>query len=134
MPLYFVGILIPPSEYFKERYDYFQNICLNDNNLYVTIIDEYAYHIANFCIHRIYAHILLTVSEMVIFKILYLHKFSIIASMDEYFFTNFVTLINFMINFGFTIVKYSLGEHRRSNTYLHIFANSVDNTIPWPGP
>ena len=25
MPLYFVGILIPPSEYFKELYDYLDN-------------------------------------------------------------------------------------------------------------
>ena len=58
-----------------------------------------------------------------------------IASMDEYFFTNFVTLINFMINFGFTVIKFSLGENRRSNTYLHIFNPiEVDDTIPWPGP
>ena len=86
--------------------------------------------------HRALMHIILTIAEMVIFKILYLHKFSMIASMDEYFFTNFVTLINFMINFVFTIIKFSLGEHRRSNTFLHIFPNpiEVDNTIPWPGP
>ena len=63
-----------------------------------------------------------------------------IASMDEYFLTNFVTLINFMINFGLTMIKFSLGEHRRSNTYLHIFASPIEvevevyNTIPWPGP
>ena len=81
-------------------------------------------------------HIVLTLAEMVIFKILYLHKFSIIASMDEYFFTNFVTLFNFMINFGLTIIKFSLGEHRRSNTYLHNFAKPIEvyDTIPWPGP
>ena len=98
--------------------------------------DEYAYLICQFGVHRILTHIGLTIAEMVIFKILYLHKFSIIASMDEYFFTNFVTLINFMINFGLTIIKFSLGEHRRSNTYLYIFAKptEVHNTIPWPGP
>ena len=97
---------------------------------------EYAYLIVEFGIHRIITHMLLTLAEMVIFKILYLHKFSIIASMDEYFLTNFITLINFMINFGLTIIKFSLGEHRRSNTYLHIFAKpiEVDNAIPWPGP
>ena len=133
MPLYFVGILIPPSEYFKERYDYFQNICLNDNNLYVTIIDEYAYHIANFCIHRIYAHILLTVSEMVIFKILYMYKFSIIVAMDEYFFTNFVTLLNGVINVGLTIIRFSLDEHKRTRLYLHNFAkqNEFYNKLTW---
>ena len=98
--------------------------------------DEYAYFIAQFGVHRTLAHIVLTVAEMVIFKILYLHKFSMIASMDECFLTNFVTLINFMINFGLTMIKFSLGEHRRSNTYLHIFASPIEiyNTIPWPGP
>ena len=99
-------------------------------------IDEYAYLIWDFGSHRFVTHFLLTLAEVVIFKIIYMYKFSIITAMDEYFLTNFVTLINFMINFGLAIIKFSLGEHRRSNTYLHIFAKpiEVDNTIPWPGP
>ena len=144
MPLYFVGILIPPSEYFKELCDHldyklrylhsiFKIICLSDNNLYFTIIDEYAYYIANCGIHRIITHILLTLSEMVIFKILYMYKFSIIVAMDEYFFTNFVTLLNGVINVGLTIIRLSLGEHRRTRLYLHNFAkpNEFYNKQTW---
>ena len=108
-------------------------ICLNDNNLYVTTTDEYVYHIANCSIHRIIAHILLTVSEMVIFKILYMYKFSIIVAMDEYFFTNFVTLLNGVINVGLTTIRFSLGEHRRTRLYLHNFAkpNEFYNKLTW---
>ena len=100
---------------------------------FFTIIDEYAYHIANFCIHRIFAHILLTVSEMVIFKILYMYKFSTIVAMDEYFFTNFVTFLNSVINVGLTIIRLLLGEHRRTRLYVHNFAkpNEVYNILTW---
>ena len=145
MPLYFVGILIPPSEYFKELYDYLDNnlpylhsifkiICLNDNTLYFTIIDEYAYHIADCGIHRIITHILLTLSEMVIFKILYMYKFSIIVAMDEYFFTNFVTLLNGLMHFGLTIIRYSLGEDKRTRLYFRNFAGPTEfyTKIYWP--
>ena len=118
-----------------------ESLSLTDHKVFqISLIffhtDEYAYFIAQFGVHRTLAHIVLTVAEMVIFKILYLHKFSMIASMDEYFFTNFVTLINLLINFGLTMIKFSLGEHRRSNTYLHIFASPIEiyNPIPWPGP
>ena len=108
-------------------------ICLFDNNWYVTIIDEYVYHITNCGIHRIFTHILLTLSEMVIFKILYMYKFSIIVAMDEYFFTNFVTLLNGVINVGLTIIRFSLGEHRRTRLYLHNFAkpNELYNKLTW---
>ena len=108
----------------------FKIICLN---AYVTIIDEYVYHIANCSIHRIIAHILLTVSEMVIFKILYMYKFSIIVAMNEYFFTNFVTSMNGVINVGLTIIRLSLGEHRRTRLYLHNFAkpNECYNKLTW---
>ena len=86
------------------------------------IIDEFAYLIADFGFYRILMHTFLTLAEMVIFKILYLYKFSIIAAMDEYFLTNFVTLFNFMINFGFAIVRISLGEHKRTRMYFYNFA------------
>ena len=71
-------------------------------------------------------HIVLTLAEMVIFKILYLYKFSAIAAMDEYFLTHFVTLFNFMINFGLIIVRYSLGEHKRTRMYFYNFAKPIE--------
>ena len=94
--------------------------------MYFTIIDEYAYNIADCSIQRIFTHILLTLSEMVIFKILYMHKFSIIVAMDEYFFTNFVTLLNGVINVGLTIIRFSLGEHRRTRLYFNNFAKQSE--------
>ena len=109
-------------------------ICLSDNNLYFTIIDEYAYYIANCGIHRIITHFLLTLSEMVIFKILYMYKFSMIVALDEYFFTNLVTLLNGMMHFGLTIIRYSLGEHRRTRLYFRNFAGPTEfyTKIHWP--
>ena len=105
--------------------------------MYFAIIDEYAhqsYHIADCSIPRIITHILLTISEMVIFKIFYMYKFSIIVAMDEYFFTNFVTLLNFVINFGLTIIRFTLGEHRRTRLYFSNFAKpfEVYSRITWP--
>ena len=71
-------------------------------------------------------HIVLTLAELVIFKILYLYKFSVIAAMDEYFLTNFVTLFNLMINFGLTIVRISLGENKRTRMYFYNFAKPFE--------
>ena len=91
-----------------------------------SIIDEYAYLILEFGVYRIFMHIMLTLAEMVIFKILYLYKFSVIAAMDEYFLTNFVTLFNLMINFGLTIVRISLGENKRTRMYFYNFAKPFE--------
>ena len=84
--------------------------------------------------YRILTQILLTLAEMVIFKILYMYKFSIIVAMDEYFFTNFVTLLNGVINVGLTIIRLSLGEHRRTRLYFHNFAKPSEfyDKLPWP--
>ena len=71
-------------------------------------------------------HFFLTLAEMVILKIFYLFKFFIIAAMDEYFLTNFVTFFNFMINFGLTIIRISLGEHKRTRMYFYNFAKPVE--------
>ena len=105
--------------------------------MYFAITDEYAhqsYHIADCSIPRIITHILLTISEMVIFKIFYMYKFSIIVAMDEYFFTNFVTLLNGVINVGLTIIRLLLGEHRRTRLYFHNFAEPSEfyDKLPWP--
>ena len=104
--------------------------------MYFAIIDEYAhqsYHIADCSIPRIITHILLTISEMVIFKNFYMYKFSIVVAMDEYFFTNFVTLLNGVINVGLTIIRFSLDEHKRTRLYLHNFAkqNEFYNKLTW---
>ena len=97
-------------------------------------IDEYAYLIVEFGIYRILMHIMLTLEEMVIFKILYMFKFSIIAALDEYFFTNFVTLCNVVINFVFSIIRVTLGENKRTKMYFRSFAKPTDvyKRIPWP--
>ena len=103
------------------------------NKIPFTIIDEYAYHIADCGIHRILTHILLTISEMVIFKILYMYKFSTIVVLDEYFFTNLVTYLNGVINVGLAIIRISLGEQRRTILYFQNFAkpNEFYNKLTW---
>ena len=84
--------------------------------------------------YRILTQILLTLAEMVIFKILYMYKYSMIVALDEYFLTNFVTLMNGMMHFGLTIIRYSLGEHRRTRVYFHNFAGPIEfySKIHWP--
>ena len=97
-------------------------------------LDEYAYLIVEFGLYRILMHILLTLAEMVIFKIFYMYKFSVISVMDEYFLTHFLTLFNIMINIGLTLIRVWLNEHRRTSVYFHNFAkpNEVYKRIPWP--
>ena len=98
------------------------------------ITDEYAYFICEFGMSRIIMHIMLTLAEMVIFKILYLYKFSVIAAMDEYFLTNFITLFNVMINLGFATIRISLGEDKRTRIYFNNFAKPTDvyKKVIWP--
>ena len=103
-----------------------KSICSNIYPFYPLITDEYAYLICEFGVFRIFMHTVLTLAEMVIFKILYLYKFSVIAAMDEYFLTNFVTLFNLMINFGLTIVRISLGENKRTRMYFYNFAKPFE--------
>ena len=86
------------------------------------IIDEYAYLICEFGMSRTLMHITLTMAETVIFKILYMYKYSVIVLMDEYFLTNFLTLFNVMINFGLAIIRVWLNEHRRTKIYFLNFA------------
>ena len=97
-------------------------------------LDEYAYLIVEFGLYRILMHILLTLAEMVIFKIFYMYKFSVISVMDEYFLTHFLTLFNIMINIGLTLIRVWLNEHRRTSIYFRNFAkpNEVYKRIPWP--
>ena len=95
---------------------------------------EYASLTLDFGIYRILMHTLLTLAEMVIFKILYMYKFSVIAVMDEYFLTHFLTLFNVIINLGLTTIRVWLNEHRRTSMYFrnHAKPNEVYKRIPWP--
>ena len=97
-------------------------------------IDEYAYLIFDFGFHRFITHFLLTLAEVMIFKIIYMYKFSIIAAMDENFLTNLVTFLNWMINFGLATIRILLGEARRTRMYFHNFAKPTEfyDKIPWP--
>ena len=97
-------------------------------------VDEYAYLICDFGLYRFATHFLLTLAEVVIFKIIYMYKFSVIAVMDEYFLTNFITSFNVLINFGLTIIRVWLNEHRRTKRYFDKFAKpyEVYKKIPWP--
>ena len=54
--------------------------------------------------------------------------------MDEYFLTNFITSFNVLINFGLTIIRVWLNEHRRTRMYFRNFAKPYDvyKKIPWP--
>ena len=98
------------------------------------LVDEYTYLIVECGFYRIIMHVLLTLAEMVIFKIVYMFKFSIIAALDEYFLTSFVTLCNAMINFVFSIIRITLGENKRTKIYFRSFAKPADvyERIPWP--
>ena len=101
---------------------------------YFLNIDEFAYLIADFGFYRTAVHIQLTLAEMVIFKIIYLYKFSIIAAMDEDFLTNFINLFNVMINLGFATIRVSFGEHKRTRIYFNNFAKPTDvyKKVIWP--
>ncbi len=88
----------------------------------------------DFGLNRFVTHFLLTLTEVVIFKIIYMYKFSIIAAMDEYFLTNLVISLNFMINFGLATIRIMLGEHKRTRMYFRNFAEPTEiyEKIPWP--
>ena len=113
---------------------FFQNHFLKNLSNYFLNTDEFAYLIADFGFYRTGMHVLITLAEMVIFKILYMYKFSIIAAMDEYFLTNFITLFNVMINLGFATIRISLGEHKRTRIYFNNFAKPTDvyKKVIWP--
>ena len=119
---------------FKMFFPFFQNHLFKYLSNYFLIIDEFAYLIADFGFYRTGMHVLVTLAEMVIFKILYMYKFSIIVAMDEYFFTNFITLLNGLMHFGSTIIRYSLGEDKRTRLYFRNFAGPTEfyTKIYWP--
>ena len=71
-------------------------------------------------------YIVVTLAEMVIFKIIYIYKYSRIAVVNEYSLTNFVTSFNCVIIFWFTIIRITLGENLRTRAYFKVFAKPYD--------
>ena len=83
--------------------------------------------ILEFGINRTIHYHALTMAEMVLFKVLYIYKYSRIAAMDEYFLTFIVTLFNIVIIFGFTVIRISLKEHLMTRWYYHTFGSGLHN-------
>ena len=64
----------------------------------------------------------LTIAEMLLFKIFYMHSYSWIAGVNEYFLTNFVTFFNIIIVFVFYVIRICLEENVRTRHYYQHFA------------
>ena len=71
-------------------------------------------------------HSQLIMTEMVMFKIVYIFKYSRIAAMNEYFLTRFITSFNFVVIFGFTIIRIVLKEHTGTRLYFYHFAKPYE--------
>ena len=74
-----------------------------------------------FGLYRTWLYQIMTIAEMVIFKILYLYKYSNIAVMNEYFLTNFIILFNLVLIFYLTMIRICLGEHIRTRLYFRSY-------------
>ena len=97
--------------------------------LYSSILkftDKFMYFIYDFGIVRTIMFDLLTIAEMLLFKIFYMHSYSRIAGVNEYFLTNFVTSFNIIIVFGFYIIRICLEEHVRTRLYYKNYAKPYE--------
>ena len=92
----------------------------------ILISDEIIFFLVWFGIRFALLHLMLTLSEMVTFKILYLYIYSRIAVINEYFLTNFVTSFNSIVIFCFTLIHVQLGEHKRMRLYFKNFAEPYE--------
>ena len=88
--------------------------------------DKLILFFVEFGLIRTMAYIMLTLAEMVMFKIIYLYKYSRIAVINEYFLTNFVTFFNCIVIFCFTIIRIQLGEHKKTRMYFQCFAEPFE--------
>ena len=102
---------------------YISNLVLNIfDSVYVSyFLDEIVFHIVQFGIHRTFLYHSLTIAEVIIFKILYIYKYSRITAINEYFLTNFMTFFNIIVIFGLTIIRICLEEHLRTRNYVYRF-------------
>ena len=81
-------------------------------------IDEILYLVVEFGVIRTYMYVWVTCAEILVFKIIYMHNYSKISAMDEYFLTNFVTSFNILIIFVFSMIRICLKEHLRTTIQL----------------
>ena len=104
---------------------WFQSFLLKLSNT-LFVLDEFIYFLVEYGFLRGLLFTFLSLSEMVMFKIIYLYKYSRIAVMDEYFLSNFVTFFNFLVIFCFTVIRIQLGEHKKTRTYFKDYAKPSD--------
>ena len=95
-------------------------------NNYLKFIDEILYLTVEFGLIRTYMYVWMTSAEILIFKIVYMHNYSKISAMDEYFLTNFVTFFNIVIIFVFSMIRTCLKEHLRTRSYHRNFAEPYE--------
>ena len=93
---------------------------------YLKFIDEILYLVVEFGVIRTYMYVWVTCAEILVFKIIYMHNYSKISAMDEYFLTNFVTFFNILIIFIFSMIRICLREHLRTRTYHWNFAEPFE--------
>ena len=68
----------------------------------------------------------MTIAEMVIFKILYLYKYSYIAIMNEYFLTNFIISFNLVVISYLTMIRICLKEESRTRNYFRYYGKPYE--------
>ena len=64
-------------------------------------------------------HVLMTITEMVVMRCIYISKFSRIAAMNEYFISTTLTLFNMVIIAINIILRLATREMETSPLYLH---------------
>ena len=79
-----------------------------------------------FGIHQPVRFTFLMTAEMFLFKILYISYYSRIAGVNEFFLTNFVTSFNFIITFGFSVIRIGLEENLRMRFYYQNYAEPYE--------
>ena len=94
--------------------------------IYFKFTDKIAYLVTEFVLYRTFQYFWLSTAEILLFKIVYIHNFSKVSAMDEYFLTNFVTFFNIVIIFVFTMIRICLREHLRTRFYHWKFADPFE--------
>ena len=96
------------------------------NNSILKFTDKFMYFIYDFGIVRTIMFDLLTIAEILLFKIFYMHSYSWIAGVNEYFVTNFVTSFNIIIVFGFYMIRICLEENVKTRFYYQNYAKPYE--------
>ena len=96
------------------------------NPLEFKFTDKSNYFVCEFGLSRTVIFSLLTYAEMLLFKIFYMHNYSRMAGVNEYFFVNFVTFFNIMHVLGSYLIKTCLEENVRTRFYYQNFAEPYE--------